>query len=207
MEQTDPPAKVASNDQLGLVPEREDWDGVLLTLALDFGFTPTDDFGDDDLLAFAYAARSLPTAETACDAEPGTTLRDAVLSLNHLWNTSNDEATIADQLDLCRRLAKYEPTTVHGTHSDDAIRFRWLTEDHADPDTRAKCRELLGRMGVMSYSSACTDIDSAMARATKRSMLRTADAVIAAREFATCGKCGYRVCHEDCGAEDYEVKP
>ena len=57
---------------------------------------------------------------------------------------------------------------------NDAMRFRWLTEDHADPETRAKCRELLSRMGVMTYSAACTDIDSAMAQATKREMLRTA---------------------------------
>lgn len=56
----------------------------------------------------------------------------------------------------------------------DAMRFRWLTEDHADPETRAKCRELLRRMAVMSYSAACADIDSAMAQATKREMLRTA---------------------------------
>ncbi len=59
---------------------------------------------------------------------------------------------------------------------DDGERFRWLTEDHADAETRAKCRELLGRMGVMSYSSACADIDAAMAADIKRSMLRTFDA-------------------------------
>lgn len=63
---------------------------------------------------------------------------------------------------------------VRGVLEADAMRFRWLTEDHADPETRAKCRELLSRMAVMSYSAACTDIDSAMAQATKREMLRTA---------------------------------
>lgn len=57
---------------------------------------------------------------------------------------------------------------------NDAMRFRWLTEDHADPQTRAKCRDLLSRMGVMTYSAACRDIDSAMAQTTKREMLRTA---------------------------------
>lgn len=51
----------------------------------------------------------------------------------------------------------------------DAKRFRWLTDDHNDAETRAKCRELLGRMGVMSYSAACTDIDSAMAEDLQRS--------------------------------------
>lgn len=67
-----------------------------------------------------------------------------------------------------------------GTDLADKMRFRWLTKDHADPETRAKCRDLLGRMGVMSYASACADIDAAMAADTKRSMLRTANAVIAA---------------------------
>lgn len=66
----------------------------------------------------------------------------------------------------------------------DAARFRWLTKDHADPETRAKCRELLGRLGVMSYSAACTDIDSAMANDIKRSMLRAVDAHVAARKEA-----------------------
>lgn len=56
----------------------------------------------------------------------------------------------------------------------DADRFRWLTEDHAASETRAKCRELLGRMGVMGRGAARADIDSAMADDIKRSMLRTA---------------------------------
>jgi len=81
----------------------------------------------------ALAASALPQAEPAkgacpvccceevdhrglwtcrCPAAPKPqppSLRDAVLTLNHLWNTSSDEAAIAEQLDLCRRLAKYEP--------------------------------------------------------------------------------------------------
>lgn len=56
--------------------------------------------------------------------------------------------------------------------SEDAARFRWLTEDHAHQETRAKCRELLGRLGVMSYASACADIDAAMEEADD---LRRAD--------------------------------
>jgi hypothetical protein len=47
----------------------------------------------------------------------------------------------------------------------DAARFRWLTEDHADRETRAKCRAILDRMGCMSYAAACADIDAAMALA------------------------------------------
>ena len=45
----------------------------------------------------------------------------------------------------------------------DSDRLRWLTEDHADPEARNKCREILGRMPVMSYSAACMVIDSARA--------------------------------------------
>ena len=44
----------------------------------------------------------------------------------------------------------------------DGARLRWLTEDHADQDTRARCRELLARMPMMSYSAATADIDAAM---------------------------------------------
>lgn len=47
----------------------------------------------------------------------------------------------------------------------DIERFRWLTEDHADKETRSKRNELLGRMRVMSYSAATTDIDHAMLNA------------------------------------------
>lgn len=45
----------------------------------------------------------------------------------------------------------------------DAKRFRYLTEDIADRDTRWHRNDLLRRMGMMSYSAACTDIDAAIA--------------------------------------------
>ncbi|MDY0071851.1 MAG: hypothetical protein RBR77_04295 [Thauera sp.] len=44
---------------------------------------------------------------------------------------------------------------------EDAERFRWLTEDHTDAETRTRCREILDRMAVMSYSAACVAIDHA----------------------------------------------
>jgi hypothetical protein len=43
--------------------------------------------------------------------------------------------------------------------SADASRFRWLTEDHADPEQRQACRDLLDRMACMSHSAACMSID------------------------------------------------
>lgn len=42
----------------------------------------------------------------------------------------------------------------------DAERFRWLTADHADREIRQKCRDILERMGAMSYSAACISIDA-----------------------------------------------
>jgi hypothetical protein len=45
----------------------------------------------------------------------------------------------------------------------DAIRFRWLNEDHADAETREKARELAGRLGTSSYFSIARDIDAAIA--------------------------------------------
>ena len=44
----------------------------------------------------------------------------------------------------------------------DAARYRWLTSDHDDPWVRQHCREILERMGVMSYSATSTAIDTAL---------------------------------------------
>jgi len=53
----------------------------------------------------------------------------------------------------------------------DASRFRWLVEDHADPGTRQAARDLLGRLGVMSYGAACDAIDSARRECAQREEL------------------------------------
>ncbi len=45
---------------------------TILTLALDAGYTPTEEFGDDELLSFSQALLSLPTPATACDTPLGT---------------------------------------------------------------------------------------------------------------------------------------
>ena len=62
-----------------------------------------------------------------------------------------------------------QPNTSHLTEPNgeaatvrDAARYRWLTDDHADPATREKCRELLYRMPVMSYAAASHAIDVEM---------------------------------------------
>jgi hypothetical protein len=45
----------------------------------------------------------------------------------------------------------------------DAQRYRWLCEDHQDLAARTRRNQILDRMAVMSYSSASTAIDDAMA--------------------------------------------
>ena len=47
----------------------------------------------------------------------------------------------------------------------DGARFRWLCEDHSDRETRERCRSLIDRLSVMSYSEAVMSIDAAMAAA------------------------------------------
>lgn len=69
----------------------------------------------------------------------------------------------AVMLDPRNKLVDPDADTIeHHPDRADSSRLRWLTEDHADPDTRARCRELLGRMPMMSYSAATADIDAAM---------------------------------------------
>lgn len=41
----------------------------------------------------------------------------------------------------------------------DALRFGWLTEDHADPDVREMRSRICDSLPVRSYSGACSDID------------------------------------------------
>jgi hypothetical protein len=69
----------------------------------------------------------------------------------------------AVMLDPRNKLVDPDADTIeHHPDRTDSVRLRWLTEDHADPDTRARCRELLARMPMMSYSAAAADIDAAM---------------------------------------------
>lgn len=70
----------------------------------------------------------------------------------------------AVMLDPRNKLVDPDADTIehHPDHKDSA-RFRWLTEDHADPETRARCREILERLPVMGYGAAVQLIDDAMA--------------------------------------------
>lgn len=48
----------------------------------------------------------------------------------------------------------------------DAERFRWITDDHQDPEVRTALLDLFERLPVMSYGAACAAIDAAI-RANK----------------------------------------
>lgn len=49
----------------------------------------------------------------------------------------------------------------------DALRLRWLCQDHDDRDTRKRRDEILGRMSVISHTVAADAIDTAMREALK----------------------------------------
>lgn len=54
-------------------------------------------------------------------------------------------------------------TIEHHPDRKDIDRFRWLTQYHSDPQTRARCHEILQRLPVMGYVAAVQLIDDAMA--------------------------------------------
>ena len=69
----------------------------------------------------------------------------------------------ATMLDPRNKLVDPAADTIeHHPDRKDSARFRWLTEDHADPETRARCREILERLPVMGYGAAVQLIDDAM---------------------------------------------
>ena len=63
---------------------------------------------------------------------------------------------------LRARLAEITPVPAQAVPDADGARFRWLCEDHSDRETRERCRSLIDRLPVMSYSDAVMSIDAAM---------------------------------------------
>lgn len=51
---------------------------------------------------------------------------------------------------------------IYAPGQQDGKRYRWLTEDHADRETRAQCRSIIDSIGVRSYSATSRDIDLVM---------------------------------------------
>lgn len=75
-----------------------------------------------------------------------------------------DALTVARHRDRVRLLAA-SPVPAQAVPDADGARFRWLCEDHSDRETRERCRSLIDRLSVMSYSDAVMSIDAAMAAA------------------------------------------
>jgi hypothetical protein len=119
-------------------------------------FAQTD--GDSGKAKLANFARSILTV--AAPTTKAQIISDAMMDLadrlGHEWKSADPRAW--------SHLLVYAPTT---TDSEDAARFRWLTEDHADAETRAQRRNILDSMDVRSYSAACRDIDLAMGMAAR----------------------------------------
>ena len=69
----------------------------------------------------------------------------------------------AVMLDPRNKLVDPDADTIeHHPDREDSTRLRWLLEDHSDFETRERCRKVLARMPVMSYSAATAAIDAAM---------------------------------------------
>ena len=66
---------------------------------------------------------------------------------------------------IAAALADARPAPAQAVPDADGARFRWLCEDHSDRETRERCRSLIDRLPVMSYSDAVVSIDAAMAAA------------------------------------------
>lgn len=73
------------------------------------------------------------------------------------------EAALAEAL---QKLAEAERPVVRFCFSPDveldALRFRFITHDHQQPELRAACRQLLARLNMMSTAAARADIDALM---------------------------------------------
>ena len=66
---------------------------VVLALAIDAGYAPTESFGDVELLSFATALLSLPDAATGCQAEPDDAPAQALLPWR-CFHFSRDSSSI-----------------------------------------------------------------------------------------------------------------
>jgi hypothetical protein len=74
---------------------------------------------------------------------------------------------LIDVIERIRRVSFPDAAAPASVEAADAARYRWLTEDHADPEQRQCVRDITERMAVMSYSSVSTSIDAAMALGRK----------------------------------------
>jgi len=77
------------------------------------------------------------------------------------------------------------PATPEQPEWDDGDRFRWLTEDHANPDERAARDRIIASLPGRSLSGARIDIDANVADFVRKGMLATVDKWMADNRAAT----------------------
>ncbi|MFZ5698761.1 MAG: hypothetical protein ACOY9J_08635 [Pseudomonadota bacterium] len=101
-------------------------------------------------------ATGKPAAEPKADDA-----RDATLSKE--WYAKQSHAESKCDADVGAGLAALSDEML------DAIRFRWITEDHSDAATRDACRRIIEQLPTRSLSGARIDIDAAMLAAQSAS--------------------------------------
>jgi hypothetical protein len=84
---------------------------------------------------------------------------DCTMSNGELWSVATDRT-----ITVMRNILG--PNAVFSSNRDDAERYRWLTEDHADVKTRRIRNSIIESMSVRSYSATSTLIDHAMKAGT-----------------------------------------
>ena len=113
-----------------------------------------------------YRGKRRKNVDSFADKLRGLPFTDALWIAAHA-NIKTEHAIAAAEMALLKsKLLQAERELAEAR--EDAQRYRWLTEDHADASTRERCRELLARMPIMSYSSASTDIDAAILAAKEQ---------------------------------------
>jgi hypothetical protein len=108
--------------------------------------------GERQAAHMGWFARAALQAAPAADAVRSVSdeMMDLADRLGHQWKDVDPRAWA--------HLLVYAP---ENAEAQDARRFRRLTEDHEDAETRAQCRSIIDSMGVRSYSATCRDVDLA----------------------------------------------
>lgn len=106
-----------------------------------------------------YEVRALCLASPAIDAAPklAQPISDAMMDLADRLGSE------ADAVDP----RAWKHLLVYAPGQKDGKRYRWLTEDHHDAETRRQCRSIIDSMGVRSYSATSRDIDAAIEKESK----------------------------------------
>lgn len=113
----------------------------------------------------ALLASEYPTAPPAPSVpdEWKRAMRQLVYSARTSGGTAGPDPLLMEACEACEKLiASGGKASVPDDVAKDAARFRWLTDDHADPETRVVVRSLCIGLRTRSSSGSRLDIDAAM---------------------------------------------